>query len=140
MNRIENPSEDFEALLEEFSTPEAIEAAKKDKTRGETKPAAPIDISKSLPSVQDRLDLHNLYLDEALRRTTAYINNAIRNGLQTVEIITGKGHHSKNATPVLRGRIFERIMELKRQGLVLSARWEKKTESKSGSIIVYLKN
>ncbi len=133
-----DPQEDFEELLEEYTSDEAIEQALKDKGEGENIKMSPQELIKSLPDVQDRLDLHNHYLDEALRRTAAYIKDSKRNGLQTIEIITGKGRHSENATPILRGKVFEKIMELKREGFVLAAKWNQKKESKSGSIIVYL--
>lgn len=133
------PDEDFEALLKEFPPEREISQILKEKEAGLFQEDKPHEAVQKFPTPQDSLDLHNFLLDEALRRVEGYIRTSVGNGLKTVEIVTGKGRHSHNAKPILREKVFQKVIELKRAGLVIGTKWSQKTEARSGSLIVYLK-
>ncbi|OQX20720.1 MAG: hypothetical protein BWK80_35435, partial [Desulfobacteraceae bacterium IS3] len=61
----------------------------------------------------------------------------LRDALRTVRIIVGKGLHSEGKA-VLRDVVEEKLVSLKREGMILSFKWEKTNKLKSGAIIVYL--
>lgn len=129
---------DFEALLDEYTSEEAIQKAIGEKTKSLAKKIAIPNAKKDYPKPQDSLDLHNYKGEEARRKTVNYLKNSQFNKLKTVRIITGKGIHSENAKAVVRGVVSETVIALKREGLVMDYEWENKTEQKSGAIIVYL--
>ena len=92
---------------------------------------------KRYPRPQGQMDLHGATADQARQRTDAYIRNALADGLFTVRIIVGKGLHSE-AGAVLPDVVEDRLIQLKRDGCILSYRWEKGLKRKSGAVIVYL--
>jgi DNA-nicking Smr family endonuclease len=58
------------------------------------------------------LDLHGLFLQEALAATHMFLEYWIRNRRDTVLIITGAGHHSKHKyQPVLRPKVVALLQE-----------------------------
>ncbi len=59
--------------------------------------------------VDDRLDLHGLRTEAALRRLESFVDQAAASGLRTVLVITGKGHHSPGGRGILRQRVEEWI-------------------------------
>jgi len=65
------------------------------------------------------------------------IKSARQRGLQTLRVITGKGLHSYGKA-VLPEVVEEKVVELKKQNLILTFRWEKGSKRKSGALIVYL--
>ncbi len=85
----------------------------------------------------EELDLHGLTREEALKKVDFFIENSRRWGLKIVRIITGKGLHSTSG-PVLKDAVEERIVELKKSGMVSGFKWEKKKKRKSGAIVVIL--
>lgn len=92
---------------------------------------------KRYPKPQGQLDLHGATALQAEQRTDSYIRTAHANGLFTLRIIVGKGLHSE-AGAVLPDVVEDRLVGLKRDGLVLSYRWDKGLKRKSGAVIVYL--
>ena len=92
---------------------------------------------KRYPKPQGQLDLHGATALQAEQRTDSYIRTAHADGLFTLRIIVGKGLHSE-AGAVLPGVVEDRLVRLKRDGLVLSYRWDKGAKRKSGAVIVYL--
>lgn len=133
------PEENFEEILEEY-IPSDMNAVIREKNAGESSlKFSPRSEIKQYPAPQDELDLHNHTGEEAKRALYFFINNSHRNGLKAVRIITGKGAHSDEGKSVLRGVAEEKIIQLKRQGIVLDYRWEQGKREKSGSIIVYIK-
>jgi DNA-nicking Smr family endonuclease len=92
---------------------------------------------KRYPKPQGQLDLHGATALQAEQRTDSYIRTAHANGLFTLRIIVGKGLHSE-AGAVLPDVVEDRLVRLKRDGLVLSYRWDKGVKRKSGAVIVYL--
>ncbi|MCB2168750.1 MAG: Smr/MutS family protein [Deltaproteobacteria bacterium] len=92
---------------------------------------------KRYPKPQGQLDLHGATVLQAEQRTDSYIRTAHVEGTLTLRIIVGKGLHSE-AGAVLPDVVEDRLLRLKRDGLVLSYRWEKGLKRKSGAVIVYL--
>ncbi len=92
---------------------------------------------KSYPQPQRKLDLHGLTSLEAEAETERFISVAMSDGLKTVRVITGKGYHSLSG-PVLRDKIEILANLLKKNGKILSWKWEKKYKEKSGSIVFFL--
>jgi len=138
MTKAEVHDKDFEKLLEEFMPPD-IKGVIKEKESGElNEEQRSQKILSQYPAVQDELDLHNLIGEEAKRVIRFFIERSHRNRLKTVRIITGKGIHSEEGRSVLRSITEDRIAELKKQGLVLSFKWEQGKIAKSGAMIVYL--
>ncbi|MBU1017731.1 Smr/MutS family protein [Patescibacteria group bacterium] len=86
-----------------------------------------------------KLDLHGLKAVEAESEIDSFIRTVHERGLKTVEIITGKGTHSKDSRSVLRDVAEEKIVDLKKHGLILHFKWENLRKTKSGVLIVYLK-
>jgi DNA-nicking Smr family endonuclease len=129
--------DEFERLLEEFGPDDANIREKEAGDLSETRRTA--EIIKDYPvNPQAELDLHEHTGPEAKRTIGFFIENSHHNRLRTVRIITGKGTHSQGGASVLRGITEEKIAELKRQGLVLSFKWEQGRMARSGSMIVYL--
>ena len=57
-------------------------------------------------SIQEELDLHGLYADEAKREVHAFINECAHYNISTVRIVHGKGLHSPDKKPVLKNLIL----------------------------------
>lgn len=134
----ETPDDDFEALMETYTSPDAINAARKEnRTSSEAHPGAKINDYPKYPQ-DEPLDLHTFTVKEALMRADAYIRASKGNGLRTIQIITGKGLHSENGKAKIRDAIRDRVIELKRQNIVHSFKWDQRREKSSGAIIVYL--
>ncbi|NOX35519.1 MAG: Smr/MutS family protein, partial [Deltaproteobacteria bacterium] len=71
-------------------------------------------------------------------RAISFILTCRRQGFFTIRIIVGKGLHS-DFGPVLPDVVEDVLNEMKNQNQVIFYKWEKKTKSKSGAVIVYLK-
>ncbi len=89
------------------------------------------------PDPQAQMDLHGATATRARERAAAFIRTAQTDGLYTLRIIVGKGLHSESGA-VLPDVIEDLLLELKREGTVLSYRWEKGVKRKSGALIVFL--
>ncbi len=94
---------------------------------------AETNISDSRYSV---LDLHGLTREEALKRLDFFIEDAVYQDILAAKIITGKGIHS-NKRPVIKEAVEQRLIALKKRGVIKTFSWEKKKKKKSGSIIVF---
>jgi len=92
---------------------------------------------KSYPSPQEELDLHGYTAVQAESRAETFIRSARLRRIRTVRIIVGKGLHS-NGKAVLPEVVKTKIIQLKKDRLVLGYKWEKKDKRKSGALIVYL--
>jgi len=133
------PEENFEELLEEFMPPDIDSVIREKEASDKNKEKSLQEILDSYPAPQDELDLHKLTSKQAEQAIHFFIENSHHNRLKTVRIITGKGTHSDEGKSVLRSIAEEKIIELKKRGLVLSFQWEQGKMAKSGAIIVYLK-
>ncbi|MDE3011620.1 MAG: Smr/MutS family protein, partial [Pseudomonadota bacterium] len=63
------------------------------------------DLAHGRWTVQDRLDLHGLRVDEARRAVVQFLAAARRRGLRCVCVIHGRGLGSAAGEPVLRSRV-----------------------------------
>lgn len=89
------------------------------------------------PAPQAQVDLHGDTALIARQRADAFLRRAAADGSLTLRIIVGRGLHSEGGA-VLPDVIEDLLMAMKREGLVLSYRWEKAVKRKSGAVIVYL--
>ncbi|RLC24670.1 MAG: hypothetical protein DRH93_03965 [Deltaproteobacteria bacterium] len=125
-------SVDFAQLLEE--------SLKKDKEKS-VKKTRPMPLTKRLkryPPVEVQLDLHGYNAVGAQVKARSFIRNCKHQGFFTLRIIVGKGLHSDSG-PVLPDVVEDVVREMRKQGLVIFYEWDKKKKSRSGAIIVYLK-
>jgi len=125
-------SMDFAELLEESFKKGKEKSAKK---------MSPMPVRKRIkryPPVEVELDLHGYNAIGAQVKTRSFIHSRKRQGLFTIRIIVGKGLHS-DLGPVLPDVVEAVLQEMKKQNLVLWYEWDKKKKSKSGAVIVYLK-
>ena len=139
VNRTENgieagdePEEDFETLLEESFR----------QSRGKPlKKPPPIPLEKRLkryPPPEKALDLHGYTAVGAEVRSRSFIHSCKQQGFFTIRIIVGKGRHSDEGA-VLPDVVEDVAREMKKQGLVIGFDWDNKIKSKSGALIIYLK-
>ncbi len=126
--------EDFATLLEESFKRKKINLSNKRK-----KEQLPLKKRlKRYPPVEKTLDLHGFTAIGAQIKAKAFVSSCKQMGYFTVRIIVGKGTHS-DLGPVLPDVVWDTAKEMKNQGQVISYDWENKSKSKSGAIIVYLK-
>lgn len=57
-------------------------------------------------SIQDELDLHGYFAQEAKPAVHAFINEAAASNISAIRIVHGKGLHSKDKKPVLKNLIL----------------------------------
>ena len=57
-------------------------------------------------SIQEELDLHGFFADEAKQQVHGFINECAQYNISTVRIIHGKGLHSPDKKPVLKNLIL----------------------------------
>ena len=93
---------------------------------------------KRYPPVEVELDLHGYTAIGAQVKARSFIHSCKHQGYFTVRIIVGKGLHS-DCGPVLPDVVEDVLKEMKKQDLVISYEWDKRKKSKSGAVIVYLK-
>jgi len=127
-----DPDEDFETLLEESFQKGRAKPLKK---------APPVSLEKRLkryPPPEKTLDLHGYNAIGAEVRSRSFIHSCKLQGFFTIRIIVGKGRHS-NEGAVLPDVVEDVAKEMKKQGLVIGFEWENKIKSKSGALIIYLK-
>ena len=124
--------EDFAELLEESFKNGEVKPVKK---------TSPMPVKKRLkryPPVEVELDLHGYNAIGAQVKARSFILSCKHQGFFTLRIIVGKGLHS-DLGPVLPDVVEDICKEMKKQNLVIGYEWDKKKKSKSGAVIVYLK-
>jgi DNA-nicking Smr family endonuclease len=129
----------FEELLEESLTNKSSQDLIKKKIAASSEETSLSKISKlvNYPEPQDEIDLHGLNGDEAELKADFFIRDSKARGLVTIRIIVGKGTHSEGRA-VLPDIVEGKIIDLKREGQILSFKWEKGKKLKSGAVIIYL--
>lgn len=133
------PVKDFAELLEEsLSQPGSALPLKAEQAVEPARKPLPVhEQIKDYPLPQDELDLHGHTAEEAAQKIDAFLRTARVRGLRTVRLVVGKGLHSQLA-PVLPGAAEQKVVALKKQGLVRTFVWEKRRKLTSGALIVYL--
>ncbi|OGR33710.1 MAG: hypothetical protein A3J80_12785 [Desulfobacula sp. RIFOXYB2_FULL_45_6] len=127
-----SPDNDFVTLLEESFQRRRAKPLKK---------SPPVPLEKRLkryPPPEKVLDLHGYNAIGAEVRSRSFIHSCKQQGFFTIRIIVGKGRHS-NEGAVLPDVVEDVAKEMKKQGLVIGFDWENKIKSKSGALIIYLK-
>jgi len=128
----EDLEEDFETLLE---------ASLKQKNSLVKKTTNPMPLKKRLkryPPPEAELDLHGFTALGAEVKAKSFISTCKHQGYFSLRIIVGKGLHS-DLGPVLPHVIEAVLKTLKNQNIVLAYEWDRVKKSKSGAVIVYLK-
>ncbi len=126
------PEENFELLLE---------ASLKQTSGPPKKKPMPMPVKKRLkryPPPEAELDLHGFTALGAELKAKAFISTCKHQGYFSLRIIVGKGLHS-DMGPVLPNVMEDVLKILKDQNIVLAYEWEGQKKSKSGALIVYLK-
>jgi len=126
------PEENFALLLE---------ASLKQKTGPVKKKSIPMPIKKRLkryPPPEAELDLHGFTALGAQLKAKAFISTCKHQGYFSLRLIVGKGLHS-DIGPVLPDVIEDLLKIMKDQNMVLAYEWDRQKKSKSGALVVYLK-
>lgn len=124
--------ENFPALLEAFlSRPEKT-------ARSSPEPVPFHKRIKRYPPPETDLDLHGFTALGAELKARSFLISCKHQGYFTVRIIVGKGLHSELG-PVLPDMIEDLLAKLKARDIVLGFSWERKKKSRSGAVIVYLR-
>jgi DNA-nicking Smr family endonuclease len=124
--------ENFEAMLEESFNSQKRKFVKK------SKPVTLKQRLKRYPGVECELDLHGYNAMGAQLKLRSFIHSSKYQGFFTIRVIVGRGLHSENGA-VLPDVVEDELEEMKKQNFVIFYEWDRKKKSKSGAIIVYLK-
>lgn len=87
-------------------------------------------------SIQDELDLHGYFAQEAKPAVHAFINEAAASDVSAIRIIHGKGLHSKHKKPVLKNLI---LGWLRKNQYVIAVCSTPANDGSTGAIYVLLK-
>ena len=88
-------------------------------------------------SIQDHLDLHGLFLEQAITEVSAFLDSCAARKLRKVRIITGKGLHSPGGVAVLKPDVISVITNHKAVREIDTN--PKAKDGGSGAVIVILK-
>jgi DNA-nicking Smr family endonuclease len=128
-----------EELEENFAL--LLEASLKQRTGPAKKKSNPMPIKKRLkryPPPEAKLDLHGFTALGAQLKAKAFISTCKHQGYFSLRLIVGKGLHS-DLGPVLPDVIEDLLKIMKDQNMVLAYEWDQQKKSKSGALVVYLK-
>jgi DNA-nicking Smr family endonuclease len=129
----DDPAQDFTALLASYLS--------RPPQKKQSIPSKPMPYHKRIkryPPPEKDLDLHGFTALGAQLKARSFLTTCKLQGYFTVRIIVGKGLHS-DLGPVLPDTIEDLLTRLKTQDIVLGFAWERKKKSRSGSVIVYLR-
>lgn len=127
------PAQDFTALLESY-----LSRPSEKKKSVVPKPMPYHKRIKRYPPPEKDLDLHGFTALGAQLKARSFLTVCKQQGYFTVRIIVGRGRHSELG-PVLPDTIEDLLAQLKAQEIVLGFTWERKKKSRSGAVIVYLR-
>lgn len=125
--------QDFTALLASY-----LSRPRQKKKTTSPKPMPYHKRIKRYPPPEKDLDLHGFTALGAQLKARSFLITCKHQGYFTVRIIVGRGLHS-DLGPVLPDTIEDLLAQLKAQDIVLGFAWERKKKSRSGSVIVYLR-
>ncbi len=126
-------AQDFSALLEAYLS--------RPRQKKKSTPPRPMPYHKRIkryPPPEKDLDLHGFTALGAQLKARSFLITCKHQGYFTVRIIVGKGLHS-DLGPVLPDTIEDLLAQLKVQDVVLGYAWERKKKSRSGAVVVYLR-
>lgn len=127
--------------LSEQDFAQLLEKSLKNKKSSSSANKTQISVKKRLkryPPVEIELDLHGFNAIGAEVKARSFIHTCKHRGYFTIRIIVGKGLHS-DLGPVLPDVVEDLLREMKKKDLVIGYKWDKKKKSKSGAVIVYIK-
>ena len=130
-----------EFFPDQHGTLSSLEKSLQQKPSFSKKKPIPMPIKKRLdryPLPEKELDLHGFTAVGAEIKAKSFILDCKLQGFFTLRIIVGKGFHSDTG-PVLPDVIEDLLKVLKKQNMVLAYEWDRKKKSKSGAVIVYIK-
>ncbi len=87
-------------------------------------------------ALQAQLDLHGMRRAEARESLTAFLHQAVRNGLRCVRVIHGKGNGSPGREPVLKAKVKTWLVQ---KSEVLAFTQARATQGGHGALIVLLR-
>ena len=129
----DTPAQDFTALLESY-----LSRPPPKKKSVAPRPMPYHKRIKRYPPPEKDLDLHGFTALGAQLKARSFLTACKHQGYFTVRIIVGRGRHS-DLGAVLPDTIEGLLAQLKAQEIVLGFTWERKKKSRSGSVIVYLR-
>ncbi len=118
-----------------------LETSLKEQKGPVKKKPIPMPIKKRLkryPPPEAELDLHGFTALGAEIKAKSFISTCKHQGYFSLRLIVGKGIHS-DMGPVLPHVIEDLLKILKKQNIVLAYKWDRQKKSKSGAVIVYIK-
>lgn len=143
MNSLSSFDEDFEAFIDEYTTPARIENARREKEGAiaEMTRQSRRHLLRNPEKLDiEEVDLHRLTAEEAKRKVNDFILQSAMRGYRLIRVITGKGLHSENGKGVIRQAIHNELVRLQKQGRIKSYQWEKNNDVRmSGAAVVFLK-
>ena len=89
-------------------------------------------------NIDDVIDLHGLYRQEAQKRLESFLRDARTRGLRKVCIVHGKGHHSAKGRGVLQRLVCDFLHEYKAAGKVLEFHHPPERDGGNGATIAVL--
>lgn len=126
-----------EAISDEFDASTLLEV---DDALSFRRPGVGIDVARKLRrgewSIQSEIDLHGLRTDDAREALSAFLREALRQGLRCVRVVHGKGLGSPGKTPVLKGKVHSWLVQKNEVLAFVQARGD---EGGAGAVIVLLK-
>jgi len=126
-------------LEEDFAR--LLESSLKEQKGPVKKKSIPMPLKKRLkryPPPEAELDLHGFTAIGAEIKAKSFISTCKHQGYFSLRLIVGKGLHS-DIGPVLPDVIEDLLNILQKQNMVLAYKWDRQEKSKSGAVIVYIK-
>nr|WP_227494499.1 Smr/MutS family protein [Ramlibacter pallidus] len=126
-----------ESISDEFDASTLLEV---DDAMSFRRPGIGIDVARKLRrghwSIQSEIDLHGLRRDDAREALSAFLRDAVRQGLRCVRVVHGKGLGSPGKTPVLKGKVHGWLVQKSEVLAFVQARGD---EGGAGAVVVLLK-
>lgn len=89
--------------------------------------------------IDDRLDLHGMFADEAIHATVDFIHRSYKLGKRSLLLVTGQGHNSPQGRSVVREEVFSILMHEPLYGVVLAFVTAQPKDGGSGALYVHLR-
>ncbi len=125
-----------ESISDEFDVSTLLET---DDALSFRRPGVGIDVARKLRrghwSIQSEIDLHGLRREDAREALSAFLREAVRQGLRCVRVVHGKGLGSPGKTPVLKGKVHSWLVQKNEVLAFVQARGD---EGGAGAVVVLL--